>query len=297
MTEEIKEITIVTVCDNNFTMLLAVLLRSIEENHHTPERVVVYVVENGMSKLNREKLEGSIVGDMLSLKWLKLKDVLPHNKVPFDSTTYPLNIYVRLFIPHFLPVSVKRAIYLDVDMVVLTDISKLWYLDIGDKTIAVAPEPNGYVGDNIKNFEELGLPPKGRYFNSGLILFNMERWRENGTTESVLSVIRNNRNFVFYPDQYGLNVALANDWLSLDPRWNTFSNVKEPNPLIIHYIGYKPIYSDYVGERRYLNIFNSYLAKTLWKDYRVQSKYSRYVVKLFTKIKKFYFYRLSPNTN
>lgn len=297
MTDETEEITVVTVCDNNFVMLLAVLLKSIEENHHTPERVVVYVVENGMSKLNRRKLEGSLEGAALSLRWLKLKEVLPKREVPFDSTTYPLNIYVRLFIPYFLPANIKRAIYLDVDMVVVTDISKLWNIDIGNNIIAVVPEPNGYIGDNIKNYKELELPPRNRYFNSGLIVFDMDRWREKDATRYVLDTIKNNRNFIAYPDQYGLNVALVNDWHSLDPRWNTFSNHKEADPLIIHYIGYKPIYTDYVGEQQYLDIFNSYLSKTLWKDFKVQSKYLRYIVKLFTKIKKFYFYKLTANTN
>ena len=293
---ETDKITLVTVCDNNFIMLLAVLLRSIEQNHHSLEHIDVYIVENGITKENRSKLEHSLTGTM-SLTWLKLKDVLPKDKVPFDSTTYPLNIYVRLFIPHFLPSNLKKAIYLDVDMVVVTDISKLWNVDLGSKTIAVAPEPNGYIGENIDNFKELGLPPKNKYFNSGLIVFDLEMWREKHATTAVLDSIKNNRDFVTYPDQYGLNVALIDDWYQLDPRWNTFSNHNEENPLIIHFIGYKPIYTDYVGEERYLDVFNSYLAKTLWKDFKVRSKYLRYIVKFLTKIKKFYFYRLVANTN
>jgi len=295
--DETNEITLVTVCDNNFIMLLAVLLKSIEENHFSSEHIVVYIVENGITKENRLKLEHSLTGTSMSLKWLKLTDVLPKHKVPFDNTTYPLNIYVRLFIPHFLPLNLKRAIYLDVDMVVVTDISKLWNVDLGNKTIAVAPEPNGYIGENIKNFKDLGLPAKNQYFNSGLIVFDLERWREKNATEVVLDSIKNNRNFITYPDQYGLNVSLADDWYALDRRWNTFSNFQEADPLIIHYIGYKPIYTDYVGEKRYLEIFNAYLAKTLWSEFKVQSKYKRYIVKLFTKIKKIYFYRLNVNTN
>lgn len=295
--DETNEITLVTVCDNNFIMLLAVLLKSIEENHFSSEHIVVYIVENGITKENRSKLENSLTGRSLSLTWLKLNDVLPKHKVPFDSTTYPLNIYVRLFIPHFLPLNLKRAIYLDVDMVVVTDISKLWNVDFGNKTIAVAPEPNGYIGENIKNFKELGLPAKNQYFNSGLIVFDLERWREKNATGVVLDSIKNNRDFITYPDQYGLNVSLADDWYALDRRWNTFSNFQESDPLIIHYIGYKPIYTDYVGEKRYLEIFNAYLAKTLWREFKVQSKYKRYIVKLFTRIKKIYFYRLNVNTN
>src|SRR5690606_24173790 len=114
----------------------------------------------------------------------------------------------------------------------------LWNTDIDGKVIGAAQEPFAIVGKNIRNFKELNLNGDAGYFNSGLLIIDMVQWRAKNITEKVLRCIQDNQKFTFYPDQYGLNVILANDWFSLDPRWNTFSNFDEADPHIIHYIGY-----------------------------------------------------------
>ena len=49
-------ITIVTVCDNHYTVMLAALMKSIEVNHSSGECIDIYVVTDKVSKKNIGKL-------------------------------------------------------------------------------------------------------------------------------------------------------------------------------------------------------------------------------------------------
>src|SRR5690606_22504304 len=123
-----EHISIVLVCDDFYAILLAAFLKSIEVNHHTDEQVDVYIIDDHISVHNRQKIVDSLESnDKSTLNWIKMTEAIPKNaKLPLVHNAYPLNILVRLFIPHFIPSQIRRIIYLDVDMIMLGDISDLW---------------------------------------------------------------------------------------------------------------------------------------------------------------------------
>src|SRR5690606_1373099 len=106
-------------CDNNYVVLLAALLKSLERNIDDGHCIDFYIVEDNISEKNKWKIHDSIRCENIHIKWMLLDSVMPDNFIlPVDASTYPLNIYVRLFIPYFLPAHVDKVIYLDVDMIV-----------------------------------------------------------------------------------------------------------------------------------------------------------------------------------
>src|SRR5690606_6741170 len=161
--------------------------------------------------------------------------------LPVDGSTYPLNIYARLFIPHFVPQEVEKVVYLDVDMIVLKDVFDLWNIDISGYTIAAVHDTFDTAYYGIKNYEELGIPKDSKYFNSGLLMIDTVKWRRDRITEKLMRCLIKYKEYAKYPDQYGLNVIFANAWYELDSRWNTFIYKDEEDPHILHFIGYKPI--------------------------------------------------------
>lgn len=290
------KITLVTVCDNNFPMLLGTLLRSIQKNHVSSEPIDFYIVSDKISIENRSKLTECAAGGNIKIKWFDIEDIIPENtNIPVDTTTYPLNIYARLFIPFFMPQHLRKAIYLDVDMILLKDISELWNINIGNKIIGAVQEPNGRIGENVKNWQQLGLSYNAPYINSGMLVINMTEWRNKNITDAVLKCIRDNKIYTFYPDQYGINVVLADSIFLINEKWNTFSNLAHPDPSLIHFIGYKPIYKDYIGEKTYLELFRYYFSLTPWKSFTPKSKYIRYFMKLNRKVKKVLMNRFKVN--
>ncbi len=289
-----KPLTIVAATDSHYAILLAALIKSIEETVKPGQKIDVYVIDDHIKSSVRLRLEQSINKDITTLVFKPTDQIIPKGiTLPLDKSSYPLTIYLRLFIPHFIPEDVEKVLYLDVDMIVRKDLATLFATDLGDNVVAAVQDPRLMTFDNhwggIKNYKELGFAGDTHYFNSGLLLMDARKWREQKVAERTIECINTNQKFVNYPDQYGLNVVLANKWFELDSRWNHFACFELKEPFLIHYIGRKPIYKTYDNQPDYLIIFNDFLSRTAWKSFRPIGESLRYVKKLknvLEKIKK-----------
>ncbi|GAA0174711.1 hypothetical protein Leryth_004882 [Lithospermum erythrorhizon] len=105
----------------------------------------------------------------------------------------PLN-YARNYLAEILDPCVKRVIYLDSDLVVVDDISKLWEIRLNEKTIG-APE---YCHANFTKYfttsfwgnKKLSGTFSGRvrgpcYFNTGVMVMDLVKWRRFGYTRRI----------------------------------------------------------------------------------------------------------------
>lgn len=283
-------IVIVVACDNHYVPLLAALMKSIEVNHKTDEHIHFYILNDGITKSNRQKLIQSVSDSVFTIHFLDINEVIPSGmSVPYDKSSYPLIIHMRMFIPYFIPEEFEKVIYMDVDMIVNDDISRLWHTSLEDHVIAAVLDvrirefgsPTG-----IRNYRELGFDPSTKYFNTGLLLINTLKWREMDLTPLIFKCIDENTQFANYPDQYGLNVILANMWLQLDTKWSWSSEEWNPDAYLVHFIWRKPIYKTYMFDKRYQEMFFKYLGMTLWADFRPINEFRRISKKILNKVLK-----------
>jgi lipopolysaccharide biosynthesis glycosyltransferase len=72
----------------------------------------------------------------------------------------------------------------------------------------------------IRNWREIGLDAAAHYFNSGVMVLNLARWRRERIHEKLLSCLRDYPRHVWCWDQYALNVVFAGQWRPLPMRWN-----------------------------------------------------------------------------
>jgi len=283
-------ISLVVASDNHYAILLAALIKSIEVNHKTHEKVDFYVLDDGISARNRRRLESTINPEVTSLFWLKTNSIIPPDiTIPIDHTAFPFTTYYRLFAPHAISEDVKKVIYLDVDMIVLEDISKLWYTDIDDKLFAAVQDWQLTVScswGGIPNYKELAIPAETKYFNAGLMVMDTKKWRDEEVTSRVIKFMHNNINHINFADQYGLNAVLYNQWYQLDPKWNWFAIFENKEPYLIHYTDIKPTFKSYKSVPEFKDEFYKYLRLTPWKDHKPVGHYNRLFKKLCTKIKK-----------
>ncbi|MCX6306817.1 MAG: glycosyltransferase family 8 protein [Bacteroidetes bacterium] len=281
-------ITIFTVCDNHFTVLLAALIKSIEVNHHSDEHVNLYIVGDKLTPANKKNLEKCAESEKFSFFWIEIKDVIKDkSSLPLDGSSFPLIVYIRLFFPLFLPPEIDKVIYLDVDMIVRKDISVLWQTDLGDKIIAGVPDRSEKVScswGGIANYAELGIDPDSKYFNSGLLMMSRRKWVASNITEKIIDCIAANKKYANFPDQYGLNVVFANQWMELDRRWNSYSMIETEDPYLIHFIGIKPIFTSYSYVEKYKTEFYRYLEMTPWAGYKPIGNYVRLLKKVQNKV-------------
>jgi len=287
-------IPIVVVTDEHYVIMLAALLKSIEMNHKSGEHINVYVIADGVKKSSQKKIHASVDTGMFTINWIKMEDTIPAGvKLPLDRTSYPVTIYLRLFIQYIVPKDTQKALFLDVDMIVLEDVSKLYNQDLGDNIIGAVQDPRLLTFDNswggIMNYKELGFAPDTKYFNTGLLLINTQIWAEQKLDQKVIDCINDNIKFANYPDQYGFNVVLANKWLELDTRWNYFASGDLEKPFLVHFISRKPFYTTYEYNPQYKELFYQYLKLTEWRNAKPIGEVDRYFKKIkniWIKIKK-----------
>lgn len=289
--EKDSSIAIIVACDDHYVVLLAALLKSIEFHHKTSENIVVFIVEDGISAKNQKKLTSSLDKGKINLLWISMDDAIPEDMhIPFDRSSYPKNIHTRIFIPHFIPDRFDKIIYLDVDMILMRDISDLWNVDLGDNMLAAVMDPRLKVFSNswggILNYKELGFAPDTKYFNTGILVINNKKWREENSAATVVKCIADNEKFANYPDQYGINIVMANRWIELDPRWNWFADTACDDPFLIHFIGRKPMYQTYDNREEFKKIFYEHLNQTQWRNFKPIGESKRYIKKISNLIKK-----------
>jgi lipopolysaccharide biosynthesis glycosyltransferase len=122
-----------------------------------------------------------------------------------------------------LPTHFSKAIYLDSDLIVQGNIEELWNIDLGDNyLLAVQDLGAPYVSSprGLTNYRQLGIPPEYKYFNAGVLVLNLEKWRADEMSEKILEYVVNNKQHIRWHDQDALNAMLAGKWGELDPRWN-----------------------------------------------------------------------------
>ncbi|AYB31323.1 glycosyltransferase family 8 protein [Chryseolinea soli] len=123
-------------------------------------------------------------------------------------------VYYRLFFPFLVPPSLDRLLYLDVDTIVVNDLTDFYSLDLEGKPLAA-------VYDNyVVTQPLLGINEPGNYFNSGVMLMDLNQWRQSKISEQVIDYLLKYPETIRYVDQCGLNAILVDTWKKLDARYN-----------------------------------------------------------------------------
>lgn len=189
--------------------------------------------------------------------------------------------YYRLFIPEVLPFNIDIAIYLDCDLVLKGDLDRLWETDFQDNYIlAVQDLWRPYVSHPVTAlpYEKLGIPGDSKYFNSGVMVINLNKWRADEITAKTIIHFKQYFKYILAHDQGVLNALLANRWSELDPRWNLtpaivdLFNFWQDSPFsqetyIIHFATEKkPSNSRHTA---FKNAFFDYMDLTAWSGWRL----------------------------
>jgi lipopolysaccharide biosynthesis glycosyltransferase len=125
--------------------------------------------------------------------------------------------YARFWVDDYFPADVKRVIYLDGDMVIVSPIDELLSLQMGNKLLAAVTIPGSV------RVEALGYDPAHGYFNAGVLVINLERWRELGARDLLIAAAHSIADKVRDGDQCVLNYCFHADRVRLDYTWNVIS--------------------------------------------------------------------------
>ncbi|MBQ8167968.1 glycosyltransferase family 8 protein [bacterium] len=252
--------------DNNYAQHLGVTLASLLENNKT-EVIRVFVLDGGITEENKNnilKLKEKYAFEIVFLNIDKsLFDKCPAGK----KNHVTLATYYRLLLSEICP-EVDKILYLDVDLIIRSNIKELFETDIEDYYFAGVSDCEEHI-----NAPRLGLKT---YCNAGVILLNLKKWRTENITEKFFDWIEKNSSRIVLHDQDILNATLQEHILKLDKKWNVQVSKYETSKQfvallgeakIIHYIGkHKPWHPDnkQVAKDEYFK----YLKLTAWSSYK-----------------------------
>lgn len=208
---------IIYASDDKFSEILGVSLVSLYENSKDLDEICVYVLDSGISNDNKGKLQSiSVKYNRNDLIWLEAKNISEELAINVEVDRGSLSQYARLFVSSSLPDELERVLYLDCDIIINKSISEIWQLDLKDKTIGALMDAfSKHYRVNIE------LNSNDIMFNSGVMLIDLNKWKEQNVEKRLLEFIKNHKGKIQQGDQGTLNSILSHDTYCFEPRFNS----------------------------------------------------------------------------
>ncbi len=158
----------------------------------------------------------------VSIKFIKMGASFSNIKMQIAHITSPT--FYRLKIAELLP-NRDKAIYLDIDTIVLADLKELYNIELKDNYIGGIPSASFALDTNNKTYyEKIGLNNMDSYINAGIILWNLKEIRKNKLTEKFLELAKNTYKFM---DQDIINLACKGKIKCLNFKFNVMNSYQK----------------------------------------------------------------------
>lgn len=239
--------------DDRYANHCAICITSILENNKL-EDCHIYVMTEGLLDENIKKFH------YLEEYYKKPVEVKVIDGKMFEGLQVtgrlPRSMYFRFMLPEIINDS--SVLYLDCDIIVRHSLRDLFHIDLTNYACGVVEDQ---CGDDVRMHNRINM--FSRYFNSGVLLMNLDYWRKYDIAKKLIDYIAN-AGWLMCPDQDALNVVLEGEVLYLDYTYNfqqgfygeltwlradKWENVEKDrcSPIIVHYTsGEKPWHTDCV---------------------------------------------------
>ena len=284
-----EKISIALCTDENLVEHIGTLLYSIDVN--TSSFVDVYIMYYNLSEKSLDELARlNDIFATVKVHMIRVSDKQQEKLSKISlATDLPITSCYRFILADLLP-NQDRIIYLDIDTLVLGDLTELWKTDLEGSFIGVARDAILYEDMDINQkfvFE------KEVYFNSGVLLVDLNLFRKYEVGNKLVKFAIDTTKYCKYGDQDVLNYYFMGALKVLDFMWNCGKSLIDENESkikIIHFYGpEKPwhnngTYSFYVRENiiNMEHIYKLYQYRFLQKSKNVKNNKVTIIVKLDT---------------
>ena len=254
-----EKINILVTLDENYVPYLNIMLSSMLHSNRDCF-FDVYLLHSAIREDKVLKTK-EILGESGKLIIVKAKNIGLGNAP--TTSRYPEEIYYRIFAAKYLPDTVDKVLYLDPDIIVNGSLKPLYNMPLDEYYFAAA----SHTGPFLRKFNEirLDMDDESPYINSGVMLMNLKRLREEQNYEDVFDFIEKRKSFLMLPDQDIISSLYGSKIFALDTfRYNMTERLYlqhapfekdldidwvRKNSVIIHYCGRnKPWKPNYRGQ-------------------------------------------------
>lgn len=248
--------------DKKYISQLCVSIKSIILSNAN-EFISFFIISDNLSEDDQQFIQKAVKEQNIKISFICINS----NTFKDFPTLRHISIamYFRLLLPLILPQDINKILYLDCDLICVDNLRKFYDSNISEYALSAIRDSSN---DDIRIFNRLDYPVVNGYFNSGVLLLNLDYWRKHKITEKTISFIEENPKLCIFPDQDALNKILNGKIVWADFRYNCtiaffyyvkhfseakisktfFSSINEAvkNPCIIHFAGSpKPWNTDY----------------------------------------------------
>lgn len=300
-----KSVNIVFSTDLNYVSYLSVAIQSIISNSSLENDYDIIILQNNMFDYQKRFLLSMVHNKPnISIRFFDMNEYIRKYQLDklFIVNHITISAYFRLFVGKIFA-AYKKILYLDCDLVLTRDIAQLFSMDIEEYPIAAVKDTvisnflnvSGFNNQRWQSFnkymfETLGFSNSKEYFNSGVMIIDIDKFNEIDFDYLIDLAKRNNE---FFHDQNVLNVAFENNYYQLPAIWNFQWNVKFhsinecyksmlPNDVLALYEDYDimPAIIHYTShEKPWKNPYHSFA--NIWWQYARKSPFYEIILKDF----------------
>lgn len=217
--------------------------------HNKNNKIHFHLLVEGITEFQKQEITSLVHNYNQQISFYEI-DNSSLEDLPINNR-FRVSIYYRLLMAKILPNNLNKILYLDSDIIVRGDLKEIWEIDINNMALGAVLDQSC---DDVRHYNRTRLPYMSGYYNSGVLLINLDYWRNNAVGDTCIRYLNENANSVLYPDQDALNVITYNKWIILPFKYNTQAYMyyrpeeilarKEyaeemikdsKNPLILHY--------------------------------------------------------------
>lgn len=240
MTNNKKRMNVMVILDDKYADYLESMLVGLYENNPDYD-IHVHCVYNVMT----EKIQNQLLKDAEEAGWnltfiygdVEIFEGLKANP------RFPSYLYYKL-IPHkIMPEDMERLMFLDIDLAITGSLAEIYEADLSEKLLAAVYDVNSF----LRYCEG----QKVSYVNSGIVVYNLNKFREEQVDVEKYKATLNGRPQRLYEEELlnGLFRNRINHFMPFDYNYNVgFRKFYEEyaqqkgvpvRRIVIHYMGYK----------------------------------------------------------
>lgn len=206
-------IPVAFICDDNYALPTAVAITSMGLSRHRETCYDVSVIGTDLSDDSEKRLL-SLNGEGLSVTLIKKSFSEEQARVVQVRKRVTPSALFKFDLPNIFP-ETDKLLYLDSDVLIQKDLSALYGIELGETYAGVVSDAITLWG---RPHREALRMQWNTYFNSGMMLMNLKKMREDMIPEKLLDYRINGRNY--FMDQDALNVVFAGNIRLVPPEYN-----------------------------------------------------------------------------
>ena len=264
--------------NDRYAPYACVTIRSIAEAMHWDDEVYLHLlIDDGLSERSKKNIKKSVVstfGIKIDVKFYKIVEDTVLSMIPETLTKeWSIATWYRILLPKLLDENTHKVLYLDCDVIVNDHLDELFAMDISNNSLGGCVDVILNYDDSV--YERLQYDRDKGYICAGVLLLNLDYWRQNDLEKQLLDYAVENASKIKFCDQDTINFVCQDSKIILPSKYGVmtqyftympfieehFDEIQEmiKSPAIIHYAGCQPwIYSRNKALHSYL----------WWKHYK-----------------------------